>query len=108
MAAAIGSVTVTNRTVFGNKRIVIGYINFTNSTWTSGGLAFDGSNVGIGSIDLMVIQPGDLQYYYNYTSKKVDGYLCSTAGAAQVQTAANGATVTTDNVYFMIIGKGKG
>jgi hypothetical protein len=108
MAAAISSTTVQNRTVFGNKRVVTGYINFTNSTWTAGGLAFDGSNVGIGTIDYMIIAPGDLQFFYNYTTAKIDAYLCGTAGAAQVQVAANGATVTTGNVYFMIIGHGKG
>jgi hypothetical protein len=108
MAAAINTVTVTNRTVFGNKRIVTGYINFTASTWTAGGLAFTGANVGIGGIDYMLIAPGDLQYFYDYTNQKIDGVLCGTAGAAQVQVAADGATVSTGNVYFMIIGHGKG
>jgi len=108
MAAAINTVTVTSRTVFGNKRIVIGYINFTASTWTLGGLAFTGNNVGIGGIDYMIIAPGDLQYFYDYTNGKIDAVLCGTAGSNDVQVAANGATVSTGNVYFMIIGYGKG
>jgi hypothetical protein len=108
MAAAINTTTVTSRTVFGNKRIVIGYINFTASTWTSGGLAFDGSNVGIApTIDMMILTPGDLEYYYDYTNGVVDAYLCGTAGQ-NVQVKANGATVSTNPVYFMIIGHGAG
>ena len=108
MAAAINTVTVTSRSVFGNKRIVIGYINFTASTWTVGGLSFTGANVGIGGIDYMILAPGALQYFYDYTNQKIDGVLCGTAGDSQVQVAANGATVDTNDVYFMIIGHGKG
>jgi len=108
MATAINTVTVTSRTVFGNKRIVVGYINFTSSTWTAGGLSFTGANVGIGSIGYMIIASGDLQYFYDYTNEKIDGVLCGTAGQDKVQVAADGATTTTNPVYFMIIGKGKG
>jgi len=106
--SAYSSITVTFRSVFGNKRIVAGYINFANDTWPSGGVSLVGSDLGIGTIEYFMAQPTEIQWYYDYANGKLDGYLCGTAGAAQVQVKANGATLTTANVYFLAIGRGKG
>ena len=51
--------------------------------------------------------PHELQYFYDHTNTKLDGYLCGTAGAANVQVAANGATITaSETIYFLAIGSG--
>jgi hypothetical protein len=103
---AYSTCVVTNRTVFGNKRVVIGYLTFANDTWPSGGVAFTGADVGIGGIDYMDIGAASLNYYYDYTAGKVNGYLCTVAGNAAAK--ANGQTIAAETVYFMIIGHGKG
>ena len=107
--SAIESVVIENRTVFGNKRIVTGYLTFANDTWPSAGISFTGADVGIGGFDFVYFAPSGLQWNYDYTNQKITGVLCGTAGAAQVQVAADGATISaSDKVYFMVVGYGKG
>jgi hypothetical protein len=107
--SAIATTVVQNRTVFGNKRIVTGYLTFANDTWPSGGVSFTGSDVGIGGFDFVYFAPSGIQWKYDYTNQKIDGVLCGTAGNNQVQVAANGATISaSDKVYFLVVGYGKG
>jgi hypothetical protein len=107
--SAIASTVVQNRTVFGNKRIVTGYLTFAADTWPAGGVSFTGSTVGIGAFDFVYFAPSGLQWKYDYTNKMIDGVLCGTAGADQVQVAADGATISaSDKVYFLVVGNGKG
>jgi hypothetical protein len=103
---AYSTCVVTNRTVFGNKRVVIGYLTFANDTWPNGGVSFSGSDIGIGGIDYVQLAPASLNYYYDYSAKKVNGYLCTVAGNAAAK--ANGQTIAADTVYFMVIGHGAG
>jgi len=107
--AAFATCVVQTRTVFGNKRIVTGYLTFANDTWPAGGVAFGPSDVGLGGFDFVYFAPSGLQWRYNYSTGFIDGVLCGTAGAAQVQVAADGATIAAaDKVYFQIVGYGKG
>jgi hypothetical protein len=109
--SAITSTTVSKRTVFGNERVVMGYITLGDgtNTWPSGGLAFGASNLGIGGIDFIQFEQKSLQYYYDYTNAKIDGYLCGTAGSTNVQVQAGAATpASAELVHFIAIGHGKG
>jgi hypothetical protein len=107
--SAIATTVVQNRTVFGNKRIVTGYLTFAADTWPAGGISFTGADVGIGGFDFVYFAPSGLQWKYDYTNKKIDGVVCGTAGNNQVQVAADGATISaSDKVYFLVVGHGKG
>ena len=108
---AITSVTTVSRTVFGNKRVLMGYVTLGDgsSTFPSGGLALTPANLGMQGVDVVLFMPKGVQYFYDYTNQKIDGYVCGIAGAAQVQVAANGAVIASgEKVYFIAIGYGKG
>lgn len=107
--SAITSVTFTAKTVFGNKRIRIGYVTVGDgsSTWPSGGLSLTASDLGLTSIDMVIFEPKGVQYYYDHDNSKIDGYVCGTAGASNVQVQANGAVIASgEKVYFIVIGTG--
>jgi hypothetical protein len=107
--SALGTITVEKRTVFGNKRVVIGTIVMGDSsgTWPSGGLALSPSQIGLKAIEWMQIEPKEMCYFYNKTTGKIDAYVAAaTPGAAVVHVAANGAVPTTTAVRFMAIGYG--
>ena len=108
---AITSVTKVARTVFGNKRVLLGYVTLGDgaSTFPSGGLALTASDLGMQGVDVVLFMPKGIQYFYDNTNSKIDGYVCGTAGAANVQVAANGAVIASgEKVYFVAIGWGKG
>ena len=107
--SAITSTTVNFRSVFGNKRVVSGYITVGDgaSTWPSGGLSWGASNLGIGGITYVIFQPGSLNYTYNYTTKKIDGYSCATQNQAQVGSTTE-IVASAEKVYFFCVGYGKG
>jgi hypothetical protein len=107
--SAITSVTVESRTVFGNKRVTYGYVTVGDgsSTWPSGGLALTAAQLGMSTVECVMFQSKGIQYFYDYTNTKIDGTVCGTAGAAQVQVAANGAVIASaEKVYFMAVGTG--
>jgi len=105
--SAVDSVTIQGRTVFGNKRITFGYVTFGGSTWPSGGLPLTAAQLGLKDVEAVFFMPHELQYFYDHTNTKLDGYLCGTAGASNVQVAANGATITaSETIYFLAIGSG--
>jgi hypothetical protein len=107
--SAFTSVTTSFRSVFGNKRIVAGYVTLGDgaSTWPSGGLSLQASDLGIGGITYIVFQPGSLNYTYNYSTKKIDGYSCGTQNLAQVGSTVE-VVASGEKVYFYCIGYGKG
>ena len=107
--SAITSTTVNFRSVFGNKRIVGGYITVGDgvSTWPSGGLAFSASNLGIGGITYLAVQPGSLNYKWNSSTNKLDGYSCATQNQAQVGSTTE-VVASGEKVYFFCVGYGKG
>lgn len=107
--SAITSVTIEQRTVFGNKRITSGYVTIGDgsSTWPSGGLSLTHAQLGFQTLEAVLFQSKGIQYFYDYTNKKIDGTVCGTAGAAQVQVAANGAVIAnSEKVYFFAFGTG--
>lgn len=104
---AITSVTLETKTVFGNKRIRMGYVTVGDgsSTWPSGGLSLTAANLELVKIESIFFMPKGVQYYYDYVNAKIDGYLCGTAGAANVQVVADGAAIANgEKVYFIAIG----
>ena len=105
--SAITSVTIEHRTVFGNKVVSMGYVTIGDgsSTWPAGGLAISAAQLGMGSVESVFFQPKGIQYFYDFTNEKIDGTVCGTAGAAQVQIAADGAVIASgEKVYFMAFG----
>jgi len=104
---AYSSIVVTFRTVFGNKRIVAGYITFANDTWPSGGVDLTPANLGLDVLEYIQFDSRSIQYVYDYTSAKLDGFLCNTAGVGTAQAGANGATIAaSEKVHFLAIGYG--
>jgi hypothetical protein len=105
--SAITSVTIETKTVFGNKRVNYGYVTIGDgsSTWPSGGLSLTAAQLGLGKVESVFFIPGGVQYFYDHANLKIDGKLCGTAGAAQVQVAANGAVIASgEKVYFIAVG----
>ena len=107
--SAITSVTTSFRSVFGNKRVLAGYITLGDgaSTWPSGGLSLKASDLGIGGITYIMFQPGSLQYTYNNTTNKINGYSSATQNLAQVGSTVE-IVASGEKVYFFCIGYGKG
>lgn len=107
--SAITSVTIEHRTVFGNKRITAGYVTVGDGTktWPAGGLSLTHAQLGFQTLEMCLFQSKGIQYFYDYTNKMIDGYLCGTAGANQVQVAADTATIANgEKVYFIAFGTG--
>jgi len=106
---ALGAITIGARTVFGNKRVVIGTIVMGDgsNTWPSGGLALSPSQIGLGAIEWMQIEPKEQCYFYNKSTGKIDAFVpATTPGADVIMVAANGSTPTAAAVRFMAIGYG--
>jgi hypothetical protein len=107
--AAIPSISIESRSVFGNKRIVIGTITFGDgsSTWPDGGLSFVGSQIGLNVIEAMFIEPNEMSYWYDKDNNKIDAFVpASTTGADKILTAAIGAVPTAVATRFIAIGHG--
>lgn len=103
----LGIKTVETRSVFGNKRIVIGTIVMgdASGTWPSGGLALAPADIGLKSIEQITFDAGEMQYFYNKSTGKVDAFVAATTpGAAVIHVAANGSTPTAATVRFLAIG----
>ena len=106
---ALGAITIEARSVFGNKRVVIGTIVMGDgtNTWPSGGLALSPSRIGLGAIEWMQIEPKEMEYFYNKATGKIDAFVAVTApGPAVIHVAAVAAVPTTAAVRFMAVGYG--
>ena len=92
--SAITSVTVVARTVFGNKRIVMGYVTLGDGSKTvpSAGLAVTAAQLGLGAVESIMFS--NKLYPYDWAS----GVLYSGTGA---NIPASG-----DKVYFFAVGYG--
>jgi len=107
--SALGTITIEARSVFGNKRVVIGTIVMGDgsNTWPSGGLALSPSQIGLGAIEWMQIESKEQCYFYNKSTGKIDAFVpATTPGAAVIMVAADGSTPTTATVRFMAVGYG--
>jgi len=106
---ALGTITVESRTVFGNKRVVIGTIVMGDGsgTWPSGGLALTPAQLGLHAIEWMQIEPKEMGYFYDKTNGKIDAYVAAgSPGAAVIHIKAVATVPTTAAVRFMAVGWG--
>lgn len=106
---ALGTITIEARTVFGNKRIVIGTIVMgdASNTWPSGGLALIPAQLGLDTIEWMQIEPKEMMYWYDKTNGKIDAFVVhATPGAAVINIAAVAAVPTAAAVRFLAVGYG--
>lgn len=92
------TVAVTRRVVAGHQNIVTGTIAF-DSSYPTGGEAFTAANLGLRTIDLMLVSPrSGFAFDYDYTNSKVLAY---TQGYAH----GTGGSVTMDD-YPITAGPG--
>ena len=106
---ALGAKTVETRSVFGNKRVVIGTIVMGDgsNTWPSGGLALTPSSIGLAAIEWMQIEPKEMAYFYNKSTGKIDAYVpAGTPGTAVIMVTALSAIPTAAAVRFQAVGYG--
>jgi len=91
--SAVSSVTISGRTVFGNKRITWGYVTLGNGTDTmpAAGLAVTAANLGLAGVDVVMCNNETLPYHW--TSNVLHG-----TGA--------GTPASADKVYFLAVGYG--
>jgi hypothetical protein len=107
--SAITSVTVSARTVFGNKRIAMGYITLGDGSYTvpAAGLSLTAAQLGWGGIDLILFEPKSGAYYYDYTNAKI---LVAGTGAGdntKFNVAGGGVIPASgETVRFLAIGYG--
>ena len=106
---AITSVTpiVGGRTVGWNKRIVIADLVIGNGalTWPTAGLSLTPHDFGLEGIDFLIIAGGQAKYKYLTATSVLQAYVCGTAGAANVNVVATGATIN-ETVRCVAIGWG--
>lgn len=90
--SAVTSVTISGKSVFGNKRVTWGSIVLGDSTSTmpAAGLAVTATQLGLGNVDWIMFSNKTLPY--SWLSDK----LCSGAGAA--------VPISGDIVYFNAFG----
>jgi len=108
--ADIGSITVSTvaKGVFGNKRYVIASLTVGDgsSTFPSGGVSLTPSDFGLQSIELMMIEHGSIDYYYDISNELLSGYLpAATTGEDKVRVAVDGA-VPNETVRCLVLGVG--
>ena len=102
------SVTIKAKTVFGNKRVIIGEFAIgdgAGGTFPVAGLLLTAATLGLRGIEYISFSGGDMVYTYDYTNQKILGWVAGTASAAAVLVAAAN-TVPLETVQFMAVGYG--
>lgn len=105
----VESITIVTRTVFGNKRIVIADVVVGDGTdvWNDGGLPLTPADLGLEAIELLLVDGKELDYYYNYSTEKIDGYVAhGTPGAAVARIPAIGVQITQETLRVLAVGYG--
>lgn len=106
MATTI-AVSNTERTVFGNKRIVFADLTFASTNYPTGGVSLTPSDLGLTGIDFMKVENASLVYKYDYTNKKLLAYAApSSPAATKVFVEAIDAD-PAETVKVFVIGWGK-
>jgi hypothetical protein len=106
--AGLTSVTIKAKTVFGNKRIVIGEFHIgdgAGGTFPVAGLALSEGTLGLREIEYISFSGGNMNYTYDYTNQKVLGWVAGTAANSSILVAAAN-TVPHETVQFMAVGFG--
>lgn len=83
------SVTVSKRTIFGNKKVCVGTVAF-DSSYPTGGEAVSYANLGLANVDFVqVSSAAGYVFEYDHTNKKVKAYWVDTTtdGAAMAEVA---------------------
>lgn len=97
------TITITRNITAGHQHIVSGHLSF-DSSYPTGGEAFTAANLGLKTVDLMLVQQTKgLVYEYDYTNSKLMAYaqgaLVGAAGAETLDdfpiTAGPGVTADT-------------
>lgn len=105
----VESVTIVSRTVFGNKRIVIADVVVGDGTdvWNDGGLPLLPATLGLEEIELLLVDGKQMDYYYNYTTQKIDGYVShATPGATVARIPCIGAQIAEETLRIFAVGYG--
>lgn len=84
----MAAINITRQTIVGDLRYVTGTFDF-DSSYPTGGEAFDYATLGLSNIDLIVFSPKlGLSFEYDYTAKKVKalcpGMAIGAAGSASL------------------------
>ena len=116
------TISVVERTVFGNKRIVFADVDF-DSSYPTGGESLQASDVGLKAIDFLQATPkSGYIFEYDYTNEKLKAlYPTKTQDAATTganaltvdsgsttvtSTAANGAIITVPSGFRSAVDPG--
>jgi hypothetical protein len=92
------TITVKQESTFGNKRIV--EFSAALGSYSTGGVSVTPSDIGMTSIDIMLIAPSTdgIEYEYNYTTQVIKAYraggLIPTGNVADKAITVSGANVT--------------
>lgn len=109
--AAITSTTIVSRSVFGNKRIVMGYITLGNNSDTlpTGGLSLTPSDLSLSEIEFITFETKSAAYYYDYDNEMVEGAGTGPGDGLKFN-VDGGAIVPADGevVRFFAVGYGAG
>jgi hypothetical protein len=99
--------TITKKTVWGNKRIVIGTLQVGNghNVFPVEGVALAKSQLGLREIEFMSITGGNMLYQYDIVNQLVFGWVVGTATAANILVLAADA-VPDEVIHFMAVGYG--
>jgi hypothetical protein len=107
--AALGPITIEKKTVWGNKRVVIGtmVLGDGSSTWPSGGLAITPEELGLDAIEFLLFETKEQAYWYDSDNAKIDAFVpAAVPGEAVIMTASIGAVPSANAVRFMAVGYG--
>ncbi len=107
MATTI-AVSNTERTVFGNKRIVFADLTFASTNYPTGGVSLIPSDLGLTGIDFVKVENASLVYKFDYTNNKLLAYTVTgtSPGATKVLVEAIDAD-PAETVKVFVIGWGK-
>ena len=108
---AVTSVTNTFRTVFGNKRVVAGYVTLGDgsSTIPAAGLALTASTLGLSEVEFIIFEPKSAAYMYNYDNETLEA-AGTGAGDGLVFNLNGGGIIPPEGekVHFLAVGYGVG
>lgn len=112
IALAAPTITVIEKTVFGNKRVVRALVTF-DSSYPTGGESVTAANLQMQSIEMMIVAPrSGYVFDYNYDASKVLAYCIpdtTTGDFTAFQSLAQVANATDlsglDSVRVLAIGK---
>lgn len=105
LAFAAPSITIEEKTVFGNKRVVFALVAF-DSSYPTGGESVTAANLGMTSIEFFLAAPrSGYTFDYNYDASNLLAYVCDDSSFAMIEVGNAVSLATLDSVRVMAIGK---